>query len=172
MVTNKNNVLSRLRKLDPLPKGAIIVLMSVLVYAFLLIILKPLFINPDLPGSHTTMMGDYVMSFQNSDETNFNITAIIGGIIAGCITALILGQREEIELKDDKLTIIKQVLSPDEQKIITVIEETKEITQDSLTFRLGWSRAKISVILTNLERRNIVQRKREGKTYVVFLSER
>lgn len=48
--------------------------------------------------------------------------------------------------------------------------EPGRITQDSLRFRLGWSKAKVSRILTNLDRKNIVQRERTGKTYAVFLS--
>jgi uncharacterized membrane protein len=118
------------------------------------------------------MMGDHMMSFQNSEQSNLNIAAILGAVLAGTATALALGKKEVAQVQQeptDELSIIKRVLSPDEKKLITVVEEVGEITQDSLTFRLEWSRAKISVIVTNLERLNILQRKREGKTYVIFL---
>lgn len=64
--------------------------------------------------------------------------------------------------------VVKKVLSDDEKKILAEVEKEKEITQDSLRFRLDWSKAKISTILTNLDKQGIIQRRREGKTYVVF----
>ena len=72
----------------------------------------------------------------------------------------------------DELKIIKRVLSKDERKVIKELEKTREITQDSLGFRLGWSKAKISTILSNLDRMRLIQRKREGKTYSVFLQKK
>ena len=62
------------------------------------------------------------------------------------------------------------MLTKDEKRLINTVEEAGEITQDSLRFRLEWSKAKVSAIVTGLERVNILQRKREGKTYSVFLS--
>jgi uncharacterized membrane protein len=41
-----------------------------------------------------------------------------------------------------------------------------------LRFRLGWSKAKLSRILTNLDKMNLIQRERAGKTYNVFLAQR
>ena len=169
-----HRVLEYLRHLDMLSKVALVVLVSVLSYVVLLALLNPVFITQGITRGQATMMGDHMMSFQNPEETNLNIAAIVGAVIAGAATAFIIGQREQLLAQktepQDELTIIKRVLSPDEKKIISIIEEAGEITQDSLTFRLEWSRAKVSVILTNLERLNIIQRKREGKTYVVFLS--
>ncbi len=69
-----------------------------------------------------------------------------------------------------ELAMVKKGLSEDEKKILTEIEKEKEITQDSLRFRLEWSKAKVSTILTHLDKMGIIQRRREGKTYIVFLS--
>lgn len=68
--------------------------------------------------------------------------------------------------------LVKKGLSEDEKKILAEIEKEKEITQDSLRFRLEWSKAKVSTILTHLDKMGIIQRRREGKTYVVFLSKK
>jgi uncharacterized membrane protein len=170
---NAGRVLEYLRHLDVLSKVALVVLVSVLTYVVLLALLKPFFITQGITMGQATIMGDHMMSFQNPEEANLNIAAIVGAVIAGAATAFGIGQREQPVAQKteqlDELTIIKRVLSPDEKKLIGVIEEAGEITQDSLTFRLEWSRAKVSVMVTNLERLNILQRKREGKTYVVFL---
>lgn len=71
--------------------------------------------------------------------------------------------------KRDKLRILRQVLSDDEKKILREVKKAKGITQDSLRFRLGWSKAKISAVLGRLDRARIIQRRREGKTYKLFL---
>lgn len=72
----------------------------------------------------------------------------------------------------EELKIIKRALSEDEKAVIDEITRAGEITQDSLRFRLDWSKAKLSRILTNLDKMNIIQRERVGKTYNVFISGR
>ncbi len=79
--------------------------------------------------------------------------------------------REEVSAVHE-LEMVKKGLSEDEKKILAEIEKEKEITQDSLRFRLEWSKAKVSTILTHLDKMGIIQRRREGKTYVVFLSKK
>ena len=112
------------------------------------------------------------MSFQSTEQSNLNIAAIVLAVIGGTTAALFFG-RKVVQKEDlQELSIIKRVLSSDEKKLIGIVEEAGQITQDSLTFRLEWSRAKVSIMVTNLERLNILQRKREGKTYTVFLSKK
>lgn len=70
---------------------------------------------------------------------------------------------------EQKREIIKPALTSEEKKALAEIEKAGEITQDSLRFRLGWSKAKASAIISNLDRIGVVQRERTGKTYKVFL---
>ncbi|OGI15681.1 hypothetical protein A3K63_04590 [Candidatus Micrarchaeota archaeon RBG_16_49_10] len=72
----------------------------------------------------------------------------------------------------DELSILKRALSEDEKKVISEIEKAEKITQDSLRFRLSWSKAKLSAILTRLDRMRIIQRERVGKTYNLFLEKK
>ncbi|MBI4053501.1 MAG: hypothetical protein HY394_05715 [Candidatus Diapherotrites archaeon] len=74
--------------------------------------------------------------------------------------------------KEQELEILKKALNGGEKKVLDEVEKAGEITQDSLRFRLGWSKAKISTILSNLDRKNLVQRERTGKTYKVFLEKK
>ncbi len=165
------NILEYARDFDMLSKVGMVILASTLTYVVLLFILKPVFIPQSTPFEHFSMMGNHMMSFESPQQSNLNITALIGAVLAGALTALFLGKKPTTqEEKVNELSIIKKVLSTDEKKIISIIEEAGEITQDSLTFRLEWSRAKVSTLLTNLEKINIIQRKREGKTYTVFLT--
>lgn len=176
----RSTVLERLRGLDLLSKLAIISLVGAITYMLFMLVLNPLIITPTLPLSHAIPMGDHLMSFASPEQAKLNILSIVAAITLGALTALLLRtskhpekpQQKKEDTQIDELSIIKKVLSADEKRLVTTVEEAGEITQDSLTFRLEWSRAKISTILTHLERMNIVQRRREGKTYVVFISKK
>jgi len=72
--------------------------------------------------------------------------------------------------RQQALKIVKKKLSDDEKKMLKEIETAGTITQDSLRARLGWSKAKVSTTLTRMDKMNLIQRERQGKTYKVFLS--
>lgn|SRR3989344_6600024 len=78
--------------------------------------------------------------------------------------------RRPSDSKQQALSIVRKKLSADEKKMLKEIETAGAITQDSLRVRLGWSKAKVSTTLTRLDKMNLVQRERQGKTYKVFLS--
>src|SRR3989338_888707 len=75
-----------------------------------------------------------------------------------------------IDSRKKALAIVRKKLSDDEKKMLKQIEIAESITQDSLRARLGWSKAKVSTILTRLDKMNLVQKERQGKTYKIFLS--
>ena len=43
-------------------------------------------------------------------------------------------------------------------------------TQDSIKFRTGFSKSKVSALILNLEKKGLIQRERLGKTFNIFLS--
>ena len=94
-----------------------------------------------------------------------SIISLIAALIIGVIVSFYLFEGK----KDREYDIIRRALSEDEKKVLDEIKKAGEITQDSLKFRLNWSKAKISTILTNLDKRGIIQRERVGKTYKVYL---
>ena len=55
------------------------------------------------------------------------------------------------------------------ESVAKAMEKLKSTKPASLRFRLNWSKAKISTILTNLDKKGIVQRQRTGKTYNIYL---
>ena len=70
--------------------------------------------------------------------------------------------------QSDDFSILKRALTPDETLLLEKVREVPDgITQDSLRFRLDWSKAKVSALLVNLDRLGLVQRERMGKTYRV-----
>jgi len=114
------------------------------------------------------------MMSPSQDTTIVNLVAYSLALLIGVLVSLWLkpGTTVITPSRMDELEIIKRALSDDEKAVLDEIRRAGEITQDSLRFRLDWSKAKLSRILTNLDKMNIIQRERVGKTYNVFLTEK
>ena len=108
----------------------------------------------------------------NQNSIFVNLAALSVALLVGVLVSLLLMTKktETTVTKADELEIIKRALSDDEKAVLDEIRRAGEITQDSLRFRLEWSKAKLSRILTNLDKLNLIQRERVGKTYNVFLT--
>jgi uncharacterized membrane protein len=112
---------------------------------------------------------------QNQNLILINAVSVLTSVIAMLISSMIIFRkgyskvRQSKNRKRDEFSIMKKALTKDE---ITILEKIRQapngITQDSLRFRLNWSKAKVSTMLTNLDRMGLVQRERLGKTYTVF----
>jgi len=118
--------------------------------------------------------GDTLMDFSTGTNRVKNLLSLAIGLASGL--AISLGMQEKAAEKkkrpEGELGATKKVLSKDERKIVEELERSEEITQDSLRFRLGWSKAKVSAVASALDRLDVVQRQREGKTYLLKLSKR
>lgn len=170
------------RELDFTTKIIVIVLVVVLSYLILFSVLSVVFpaSNPMDDGFMGGMMDGGMMG-GSSNGLIISLVALSVALVAGALVALLVKtERRETTMataspvptpaKVDELEIIKRVLSDDEKAVVDEVRRAGEITQDSLRFRLDWSKAKLSRILTNLDRLNIIQRERVGKTYNVFLT--
>lgn len=149
-----------LRNLDSVTKILLIFLIGVILYLAIFSILKPFFIRE--PTSMADMMNQ-MMGFNNS-FTTINLVSLIIALIVVLVISFYLFKQE-----DREYNILRKALSNDEKKILDEVKKSGEITQDSLRFRLDWSKAKISTILTNLDKRDLIQRERIGKTYKIYL---
>jgi len=146
-------------------KIMLVVLVVVVSYLMVFLLLSAFLIQQ--PQSMQEMMG-HMTSF-NTNVITVNLAAVSSALIVGILVSLML-KTEPVTRKVNELEIIKKALSKDEKAILDEIRRAGEITQDSLRFRLGWSKAKLSRILTNLDKMNLIQRERMGKTYNVFLT--
>ncbi len=82
---------------------------------------------------------------------------------------LLIGAAAFITVKKQKSKVIT-VLKEDERKTIEeLIRVNGEVTQQELRERLGFSKAKMSMILKNLERRKLIERYSSGRTKKVRL---
>jgi len=153
--------------MDPLTKAVLVILVVIASYFAIFLLLNTLFMQPT--HSMQEMMHG-MMSF-HANMIIVNLVAISLALIAGLLVLLGLATRPAVE-KVDEMEILKRALSEDEKTVLDEVRRAGEITQDSLRFRLGWSKAKLSRILTNLDKMNLIQRERVGKTYNVFLAQR
>jgi uncharacterized membrane protein len=149
-----------------LPTKIILLILVVTVsYFAVFLFLSALFVPQ--PQSMQEMMR-HMMGF-HTNIAAINFAAISLALTAGVLVSLLV-KTEPVTREVNELEIVKRALSEDEKAILDEIRRAGEITQDSLRFRLGWSKAKLSRILTNLDKMNLIQRERVGKTYNVFLA--
>lgn len=73
------------------------------------------------------------------------------------------------KVNDEKLKYILMALDPYEQKVIKAVKSQDGITQNTLKLRTNMSKAKLSYVLQELEKRNLIKRERKGKTMEIFL---
>lgn len=151
-----------LTKIDNITRILLIILVIAVFYFIILLIIKPLFITQ--PTSMIEMMNRVIKG--DTASSLINLVSLIIALIIGIIVSFYLFKANK---KDNEFNIIKKALSEDERKVLDEIKKAGEITQDSLRIRLDWSKAKISTILTNLDKRSLIQRERIGKTYKVYL---
>ncbi len=158
-----------LGEMDDVAKLMFLLLAGVIVYLLAITLLKPLIIPADATPPHTMMMGDHMMNFTNRYSGLLNTIGILVAVLVTFLLSMKLRSAKKEKSAVDEFSIIQKALSADEKKVMEEIRKAGEITQDSLRFRLNWSKAKISAIINNLDRMNLVQRERQGKTYKVFL---
>ena len=157
-----------LKSLDFTTKIVLVILVVVISYFLLFMTLSTILVE----DSTSWNMMDHMMN-PTPDYTVPILVSITLALVAGVLVSLWLKPaRTEVApaTKIDELEIIKRALSDDEKAVLDEIRKAGEITQDSLRFRLEWSKAKLSRILTNLDKLNLIQRERVGKTYNVFLT--
>ncbi len=80
-----------------------------------------------------------------------------------------LEKEKEQKIEDVKLAMLMKALDPYEQKIVKAIQEQDGITQNTLRLRVEMSKAKLSYVLQELEKRGIIKRIEKGKTLAIYL---
>jgi putative cell wall-binding protein len=89
----------------------------------------------------------------------------LGGVLLGILLVLsyrqLFGSREKIPFT---------LLTPDEEKIVRALSESGGvITQDQLPEKTGFSRPKVSRIVSDLSEREIIKKEPEGRTQKLIL---
>ena len=82
-----------------------------------------------------------------------------------------LEEEKNMKIEQDKFDLVLKAMDENEKKVLKAIKEQEGITQSTLKFRTDLSKAKVSQILTDFERKNLVKREEKGKTYSVYLTQ-
>jgi len=75
------------------------------------------------------------------------------------------------DLLKRNIEILKRALSEDEVIIVEMIKKSEGVTQDSIRFKTEWSKSKVSVHITELEKKDIITREKMGRTYRLYISD-
>ena len=70
---------------------------------------------------------------------------------------------------DEKFSLIMKALDPFENKVMKAIKEQDGIMQSTLLLRTDMSKAKLSYVLQELEKRKLIKRVSKGKGLAIFL---
>ena len=73
------------------------------------------------------------------------------------------------KISEEKFDIVLKALDDYEKKVLRAVKEQDGITQNTLRLRTNMSKAKLSYVLQELEKRNLVKRISKGKTLEVWL---
>ena len=80
-----------------------------------------------------------------------------------------LEKDNKVKLEDLKFDILMKALDTYEQKVIKTIRKEEGITQSTLRIKLDISKAKLSYVLQELEKKGIIKRVLKGKTFMIYL---
>ncbi len=80
-----------------------------------------------------------------------------------------LEEEKNTKIEHDKFGLILKSMDANEQKVLKAVKEQDGITQSTLKFRTDLSKAKVSQVLTDFEKKHLITRELKGKTYSVHL---
>ncbi len=137
-------------------------------YVLDLILFPPLNVTEeDIPNIQVSLGKEEVESFP------FNILAILIVVAVSLIGFWLFVSRRGKGVKLEKTEIEdREELPEDLKKVIEIIKkEGGRITQKDLRKKLGYSEAKVSLIIADLERRGLVEKVKKGRGNIIFLKE-
>jgi uncharacterized membrane protein len=118
----------------------------------------------------------FAMLGEDSASIPYLITlSFLGGMILG-VSFFLWTKSSAVENKSSSslmrnIEVLKKALSDDERTLIDLISGSEGVTQDSIRFKTGFSKSKVSALLSELEKKDIISRERLGRTYKVFISD-
>ncbi len=80
-----------------------------------------------------------------------------------------LEEEKNKRIEEDTFAILSKAMDEYEKKIFEAIREQDGISQNTLVLRTGFSKSKVSEVLKDFEKKNLVRREKSGKINHVFL---
>lgn len=108
----------------------------------------------------TMALGIYLLVFDKSQKYAENIQQELVST---------LKETKKKQDADEKFEFLLKALNEDEKKVMSSIKEQDGIEQSTLRIRTGLSKTKLSVVLTELEKKNLIKKVPEGKKNKIYL---
>jgi uncharacterized membrane protein len=81
----------------------------------------------------------------------------------------VLENQKKIQTEEEKYELLLKGLNEDEKKVLNAVKEQDGITQETLRLRADMHKSKLSIILSGLEKKELIKKVQEGKTNKVFI---
>lgn len=108
----------------------------------------------------TLALGIYLIAFEKSQEY---VESMQREIVSS------LKDSRKKQDKNDRFEFLLKALNEEEKKIMKAIKEQDGIEQATLRIRTDLSKTKLSVVLTELEKKNLIKKVAEGKKNRIYL---
>ncbi|HLD07247.1 MAG TPA: MarR family transcriptional regulator [Candidatus Nanoarchaeia archaeon] len=81
-----------------------------------------------------------------------------------------LEKEQQAKSDDERFRLLLRGLDPFEQEVMKAVKEQDGITQSTLRLRTNLSKAKVSQVVSELEKRKLLKRIRQKKTFGVYIA--
>ncbi|MEK6937218.1 MAG: hypothetical protein AABW58_04060 [Nanoarchaeota archaeon] len=76
---------------------------------------------------------------------------------------------QKLKQKEEKFSFLLKGLNEDEKKIIQAVKDQDGISQSTLRIRTDMSKAKLSIVLSALEKKSLIKKVEDGKFNKIYL---
>lgn len=83
-----------------------------------------------------------------------------------------LKETKQKQTAEERFDLLLSALDDDEKKVMKAVREQDGISQATLRIRIDMSKTKLSFVLKDLEKKNLIKKILKGKTNLVFLKKR
>jgi hypothetical protein len=80
-----------------------------------------------------------------------------------------LDEHRIIKKNDEKFSILLMGLNEEEKKVIIAVKDQDGITQQTLRLRTGLHKSKLSIVISDLQAKKLIEKVPKGKTNQIFL---
>lgn len=159
--------------------GVLFIVLGVLVAVLLYVFTSTLYVEAEQLGC----FGDpQCVSIDTSINTMHFAFGIVGFILALGFYFIFfysgekailerLENEKNLKLGDDKFSILLRALDDNQKRILSLVREQDGLSQSTLVLRSGLSKAKVSEVLSDFEKKKLVKREKKGKVNYIFFLE-
>ncbi|AAB90250.1 DUF7343 domain-containing protein [Archaeoglobus fulgidus] len=113
---------------------------------------------------------DFPVVDQQEEFPYYIVAILVSGFVLAALFIVKIRSEKQPELLEQEVTPEEYDLPEDLAEVVELIKrEGGRITQKELRKKLGYSEAKMSLIIADLERRGIVEKVKKGRGNIIFL---